>query len=492
MWGRSISTSFAAIAVMVVVAAAAAAQDVPDTPAGRLLSEFVEAFNSNDQAQWHSFASARWIPREDSAAAVERRVRFFKEVYSDLGGMTIVELAGSTDTTESVIVQAVAPSGTIEFALLTIYISPDDPKRVAMIDLQPAEDPALEIPQGEVTDQQLAVFLTDYLQGLAEKDQFSGAVLVAKDGEPVFARAYGHACKRYDVPNRLDTKFNLGSMNKMFTGVAIAQLVEKGLLSFNDPVGRHLPDFPNKDVAENVTIHHLLTHTSGLPSYWEEPFERRFWTVRTVSQLADLVVDKKLLFRPGEKFEYSNVGPVVLGMIIEKVTGQDFYEYIRENVYKPAGMANSDCYAVDVPVRNLAIGYTRSGYDGEPLDEWRNNLFMHFVRGGPAGGGYSTVEDLLAFDRAMRSHQLLSAAMTDTVITGKTQMGPEWAYAYLFGDRTANGHRVVGHNGGAPGISAVLDMYWDSGYTVAVLANYDQCAGKVARMIERLLVGEQP
>lgn len=491
MRGCVIVSRFVAMVAAALIAVGAVAQDLPDTPSGRLLSEFIGVFNSHDEAQWHSFASSRWVARPDSVTAVERRVGFFEQVFADLGGLKILEVTESTDTNTTALVQALNPSGPVEFAHLTVYITSADPGRVAMMDLQPAEDPSLEIPQGEITDQQLAVFLTDYIQGLADKDQFSGAVLVAKDGEPIFARAYGHACKRYDVPNRLDTKFNLGSMNKMFTGVAIAQLVEKGLVSFDVPVGRYLPDFPNKDVADNVTIHHLLTHTSGLPSYWEEPFDHRFWTVRTVSQLADLVVDKELLFRPGERFEYSNVGPVVLGMIIEKVTGQDFYDYIRENIYAPAGMANSDCYAVDTPVRNLAIGYTKSGYDGEPLDDWRNNLFMHFVRGGPAGGGYSTVEDLLAFDRALRSHQLLSAAMTDTVITGKTEMEPNWFYAYLFGDRTVNGHRIVGHNGGAPGISAVLDMYWDNGYTVAVLANYDRCADKVSHMIQRLLVGEE-
>ncbi len=127
-------------------------------------------------------------------------------------------------------------------------------------------------------------------------------------------------------------------------------------------------------------------------------------------------------------------------------------------------------------------------YDGSRSEDgWHNNLFMHAAKGGPAGGGFSTVEDLLKFDNALRHHKLLNEEYTNIVTTGKVEMGPDMKYAYLFGDEIADGHRIVGHNGGAPGISAVLDMYWDSGYTVAVLSNYDNAAGMVARKIGQLL-----
>jgi CubicO group peptidase (beta-lactamase class C family) len=241
-------------------------------------------------------------------------------------------------------------------------------------------------------------------------------------------------------------------------------------------------------MAEKVTIHHLLTHTSGMSDYWEELFDSKFWEIKTVQQLYDLTADEALDFEPGERFQYSNSGPIVLGLIIEKLSGMSYYDYIRENIYNPAGMINSGCFEVDHPTENLAIGYTRMDYDGEVSSGgWYNNLFMHAVKGGPAGGGYSTVEDLLAFDKALRGHILLSEPFTDTVITGKVDMGPDIRYAYLFGDEISDGQRIVGHNGGAPGISAVLDMYWDSGYTVAVLANYDGTAGLMASKIRRLL-----
>ena len=242
-------------------------------------------------------------------------------------------------------------------------------------------------------------------------------------------------------------------------------------------------------MAEKVTIHHLLTHTSGLSDYWEPLFNSNFTTVRTVQGYAELFWDDTLLFEPGERFQYSNAGPIVLGLIIEKISGQSYFDYVKEHIYKPAGMINSDCYEMDAVVENLAFGYTRTDMDGHPVDgPRRNNMFLHAVRGGPAGGGWSTVEDLFGFAKALQSGQLVGKAYVDTLTTGKEEMGPDMKYGYLFGEEFRDGHRIVGHNGGAPGISAQLDMYVDLGYTVAVLSNYDMMAGVVAGKIGEMIV----
>lgn len=226
-----------------------------------------------------------------------------------------------------------------------------------------------------------------------------------------------------------------------------------------------------------------------MQDYREELFDAKWWLIKTVSQMGELVFDDSLLFEPGSEFYYSNSGPIVLGMIIEKVTGQNYFDYIREHVYEPAGMINSGCFEVDRPVPNLVIGYTYANFYGEidTTGGYHNNLFLHVVKGGPAGGGYSTVEDLLNFDIALRKNKLLSEKSFDTMTTGKVERRPGHMYAYLFQDKDVNGQRVVGHGGGAPGINAALDMYMDSGYTVAVMSNYDGAAGMVARKIGELL-----
>jgi len=461
---------------------------VPDTPAGTRLSALVSAFNSGDETKWRAFIEQEWKP-SDKEGAFERRLEMFQMLHGDLGGINIWRLEETSKYSVSVTAKAILSSAPFEWVAVTVNVDSLPPHQVVSVSIQPTQDPQFDPPPGPMTDEKLAAYLDDYLGRLSASDRFSGAVLVAKDGRTIFARAYGEACKNYGAPNSLDTKFNLGSMNKMFTGVAIMQLVEQGKISLHEPVGTYLPDLPRKDIAEKVTIHHLLTHTSGMQDYWQELFDSHWWEVKTVRQYADLIFADSLLFEPGAEFHYSNSGPIVLGLVIEKVTGQSYYDYVREHIYQPAGMINTDCFEVDRPVPNLAIGYTKMGYDGErdPNGEWYNNLFMHAVKGGPAGGGYSTVEDLLRFDVALRQNKLISKESFDTLTTGKADMGPGDKYAYLFGDRTVNGQRIIGHSGGAPGINAVLDMYLNSGYTVAVMANYDEAAGMVASQIQRAL-----
>ncbi|HJT55625.1 MAG TPA: serine hydrolase domain-containing protein [Ktedonobacteraceae bacterium] len=319
--------------------------------------------------------------------------------------------------------------------------------------------------------------LSTFLEQLAANDEFSGAVLVARNTTPLFKHAYSLASRVFNIPNRLDTKFNLASMNKMFTGVAIAQLAEQGKLTFSDTIEKYLPEYP-KAVAEKVTIHQLLTHTSGMGSYWNKRFDATWATLRTVQDFLALFIDDPLAFEPAEQWQYSNAGFIVLGAIIEQVSGQTYFDYVREHIYRPANMVNTDAYEMDHPPANIAIGYTHTGLEGETKPGFRkNNLFLHIVKGGPAGGGYSTVEDLLNFSIALQEHRLLTKEYTDILLTGKViLLEPQKTYtryAYGFFEETIKGHRIVGHSGGAPGINSRFQMYLDLGYTVVVLSNYD-------------------
>jgi D-alanyl-D-alanine carboxypeptidase len=198
--------------------------------------------------------------------------------------------------------------------------------------------------RAQTVDESTLVEMTlEYLEKASADGSFSGTVLIARGGKPLLKKAYGLANRSFQVPNETDTKFNLGSMNKMFTGVAVLQLVEKGKLSLQDKIIRHVPDYPNRDIAENVTIHQLLTHTAGLGHYWTDEFNRtskdRF---KKVEDYIPLFADQPLLFEPGTQYSYSNAGYIVLGLIIERVTGEDYFDYIVKNIYEPAGMINTD------------------------------------------------------------------------------------------------------------------------------------------------------
>ena len=316
--------------------------------------------------------------------------------------------------------------------------------------------------------------LDSYFSSLVAENKLSGVVLVAKDGVTVASKVVGVANKATNAPIDLNTKFNLGSMNKMFTAIAIAQLAQAGKLSFTDTVSKHLPDYPNKEAAEKVTIHHLLTHTSGMGSYWGEKYVAQREKLLNVSAYLPLFASEPLSFAPGEKFQYSNAGFVVLGAILEKVSGEDYYSYVQEHIYRPAGMSDTGFYEPGKESRNLAVGYTKMSSNGQPQEEIHDNNGLREIKGGPAGGGFSTAPDLVKFQQALFSYKLLDKAHTELVTTGKVDGPPGMGkYGYGFGDNSMGGKHSVGHNGGFPGVAAELQMFPESGYTAVALMNTD-------------------
>lgn len=331
-----------------------------------------------------------------------------------------------------------------------------------------------------MTEADFVAALESHLGRLSAADEFSGTVLVAKDGKPIFHKAYGLASREYDTPNRTDTKFNLGSINKIFTQVAIGQLAEQGRLSLDDKLGKHLPDYPNRNAAEKVTVRHLLTMSSGIgdvfgPKYDATPKDK----LRAVRDYLPLFSAEPLAFEPGTSRQYSNGGYVVLGAIIEKVSGQDYYDYVREHVFKPAGMRDTDWYEADMPAENLASGYTRRGAESGGAKARVNNLYTRPAKGSPAGGGYSTAEDLLKFTLAVRAGKLRVPDFRRAEGARKVQG------AAAQDTRGGNG---VGIAGGAPGINAVLEADVASGYTTVVMSNYDPpSASAVGKQIREWL-----
>lgn len=335
----------------------------------------------------------------------------------------------------------------------------------------PADEvPLGDPPSGEMTDEVLAREVEAYVDRLAEADAFSGVVLLARGDRSFLHRAWGEASKRYDVPNRPDTKFNLGSMNKMFTAVAVARLVEDGRLAYEDPIGRYLGrEWIRPEVGDRVRIQHLLTHTSGLGSYFNDEFDRasraRF---RDLEDFQPLVRDDSLRFEPGTEWAYSNTGYLLLGAIIEAVSGRSYDEFVRQHVLEPAGMEDTGAFAMDEPVPNLAYGY--SPIRGPEGTRYQSNLFQHVIRGGPAGGGFSTAPDLLAFARSLREGRLVSAETLARLTSPKPELGsPEYGYGFGFWEDG----RFYGHTGGFPGISAVLMMERGPAASVAGAASRD-------------------
>ena len=335
-----------------------------------------------------------------------------------------------------------------------------------------------------------------YLIEATARDLFSGVVLLARGSDVLLSSAHNQACRRFGVPNQPDNRFDIASVGKMFTAVAIGQLVGVGLLSFDQPFASYLPDYPPA-VAERVTIHHLLTHTSGLSSIfdggWEIASRARF---RTIDDLLPYFRDRPLLFEPGTRWEYSNAGYVLLGAIIESVTGRWYLDYVQEHVFSRAGMYDSGAYSLDEKVPKVAYAYSRldptDQVDAEP--RW-NNVYRHWTTTTPAGCFYSTAHDLLRFSLALRGGELLSTSMVAALTESSVQTGrrPGERYARGFFTEDLNGVRVFGHGGTIPGFQAWLDVYPSLDYTAIVLTNFDAPAARnVAWLVREGLTGVSP
>lgn len=317
-------------------------------------------------------------------------------------------------------------------------------------------------------DSAFAAVVRAQLEAAANAEQFSGAVLVTRDGQTLFEGAYGLADREKNVPNTLSTQFRVGSMNKMLTAVAIMQLVQAGTLRLDGTLGTYIPDYPNTEMASKVTIHHLLTHTGGTGDIFGPAFNANRLELRTPADYLELYGTRSLQFQPGAQFSYSNYGFMLLGAIIERVTGKSYYDLVAERIHAPAQLTATASLPEDSLVAARAVGYMRPG--GAVLV---SNAMTLPYRGTPAGGGYSTVGDFARFAVAVREHKLLDQSHTALLLGGKVPVFPGEQYAYGFIDRVVGTRRFVGHGGGAAGMNGDLAFEPNGGYVVVVLSNFD-------------------
>ncbi len=290
-------------------------------------------------------------------------------------------------------------------------------------------------------------------------DSFAGAVLVARDGVILMEDAWGLADREAGTPNTVDTRFRVGSMNKMFTAVAALQLVGAGELDLDEPIVTYLPDYPNQDLASKVTVRHLLSHTGGTGDIFGPEFDEHRLELREHSDYVELFGERGVMFRPGDRWEYSNYGFVLLGAVIEAVTGESYYDYVREHVFRPAGMTSTDSLPEDENVPARAVAYLF-------LNAWMPATETLPYRGTAAGGGYSTVGDLFRFAEALQDGTLLSPEL---LADATSPQGEEfYGFGFDVGDDPSP---YFGHGGGAPGMNGQLRVYPELGYVVVVLSN---------------------
>ncbi|MBE1300290.1 MAG: serine hydrolase [Alteromonadaceae bacterium] len=452
----------------------------PDKPGTELVNGLIDVMNSGDQMQMQLFITKQYTPSFLNRFSMQEHLEFLLNNRQNFGDLTFHAFRDYTDAPlpKNELHVVVKSSKTELFQGMILITEGTKPARIQRVIFGPARWPSNLEKLGSMSLKSAVTELDAYVERMANKDVFSGAILLAQGSELIYSDVHGMASKRFNVLNNLQTKFNIGSMNKMFTSVAIMQLLQAGKISLTDTLNQYADEtWLPKSISEKIQIQHLLSHTSGLGSYfgrqYQETSKDKF---QTLDDYKPLVIGSSLRFEPGEGRRYSNTGMLMLGVVIEQVSEQDYFDYIREHIYKPAGMIDSDSYSLNQPVPNLAMGYS---IDRKANTGWRNNLYDHILKGSPAGGGFSTVEDLHRFALALTNHKLLDEAHTKMLYSRRPQRG----FAVT---QTPIG-KIVGHNGGFQGISSNLDIYLDQGFVVVVLSNYDEGSRAIERKTRQLL-----
>jgi CubicO group peptidase (beta-lactamase class C family) len=443
----------------------AASVAIPDTPAGQRLREWLAAFNTGSRDSLRLFVKAHQAPPPNDTLPADAIVNRQQGLFRQTQGFTLRRIDASTPERVTATAQARLTGAWMAFGL---SVSADSLHRVMGMGFRNTLAPPELLPAQPFTDRAIRDSIDCAIDRLVRADAFSGVVVVAKNGKPMYQRAVGVADRRWNVPNRIDTRFNVASIGKMFTAVAIAQLVQQGKLSYDDTLAKLLPDYPSSDIARRVTVRQLLAHTSGIAQGFDldSAFRRG---LRTVKAYLPTTAMDSLHFDPGTRLEYSSYGYLLLGAIVERARGRDYYDYVREHIYRPAGMTESDSYELDTDPPNLATGYMDA-----PKGERRSNIFMLPVKGTPFGMGYATALDLVRFQQALTRHVLLDSAALAQVWTGvQRYTEPNSEYGFGFIVTPYNGTRIIGHGGGWVGITNKFDMYPDLGYTVVILSNID-------------------
>ncbi|VXC14053.1 conserved exported hypothetical protein [Luteimonas sp. 9C] len=412
-------------------------------PAETAFEEWLDAFNRNNRAALTEFNARRF-------GDPEHNIEYLLDSREETGGLDVVAVERNEP------LELVALTQERSFPVqrrITVKVEDAGSGRLEYITQAP-----LQIPQAKALDA-FDAFATQ----LAEADRFSGVLVIEQNGQRLYARPFGLASREDDTPVQLDTPFLFASQGKMFTAVAVLQLVAAGKLGLDDPLGKHLTDYPNQAMAA-VTIRQLMSHQGGTGDIGvlqpDESANRA--RVRSIADLIKLNGDRAPAFPPGSDFEYSNYGFLLLGAVVEAVSGQSYYDYVAEHIFAPAGMTSTRYPTLD-EMGDVARGYTQA--DDGTLVPSAHQLPW---RGTPAGGGVTTADDEVRFVEALKAGTLIPLPLLEEAIKQQT----DW-YGYGFISSGPPEFPHWGHGGGAPGNSAALSIYPTNDMTMVCLSNRD-------------------
>jgi D-alanyl-D-alanine carboxypeptidase len=435
-------------------AGAAQAVPIPDTPAGRYASAFLDAYNSADPAQ---------LERYNALYGRTTPPQAWIDTHFMTGRLTPVRIESTGPNQMTVLLSLEIGDA---FWQSRMEVDPTDPMKILVAELGPAERP----PEFAIPRLPRLALHREMARKLARDvaaDRFAGTIMVARHGRVIYQSASGLADRAARVPVTTATRFRIGSANKMFTAIGVLQLVERGRIALDAPVATYLRDYPNAEFARSVTIRQLLTHTGGAGDIFTPEYAARRLETRTLADYVRLFGSRAPDTGAEGKNAYSNYGFVLLGRIIEVVSGEDYYSYVRNHIFRPAGMNDTGSLPETDRVPARSRGYTRRE------DRLADNADSLPWRGSAAGGGYTTAGDLIRFGTALRSGRLLARALVDQATSPQR---PDGWYGFGFWIGGQGPTRNWGHGGGAPGMNAAFRVFPELDAIVVALANLDPLA----------------
>ncbi len=458
---------------------------LPDSTIGVIMREWFDAVNSGKQDEIRRFVETRFSSNAFRFQQTkEQYTAQFIKLFQQSDGLDIVSVT-SPQPPQPISILAKSRRGG-HFVRVRAGLDSKEKEKLAGMGIEKTESPTaakLSDISEPLSDKRMGETIKRHLAERASTGQLSGVVLIAKDDKVLFKQVYGFADREARIANTIDTKFHIASVGKMFTAVAIAQLVRAGKLSFDDTVAKVIPEFPNKVLAQKVTIKQLLTHSAGMGTFFESPGFEKGKVYRNSTEEIDVYKNEKLFFEPGTSWRYSNAGYSLLGAVIERLSGKTYLEYIRQSILDPLGMNDTYTNSPGKPAPKSSVFYTQSEQDPLGLEPFTPNRDLAGSMANSLGGGFSTASDLFKFLRAYRTGKLTGDPLLQKIIGDTVNTDPKGLVRDGYGifEYDSNGEPVRGHSGGS---RTDVEMIWNGGYTIVIMTNsLPPAANSISRQI---------
>lgn len=416
------------------------------------MNQLIKLLKDPQPAKVESYINTQLDKNLLEAYPMSDHLEYYNETIGSIGSFEVVNIQNTMGSDFNLDLKT--SGGKIKRFLVEFHPNPPH----GLMGMQ--QSPYTSFDDLQISDYQL---LHNALQEKADNNEFSGNLLIAQNDNILFNHAYGYADKRFGVKNTLETRFNLASITKDFTALAILQLSQAKKLSLDDLIGKYIPEFPDSK-GQKISIRHLLTHQSGLDQSFSDPvFVKLKHQMNDIEDYIDIIKDDELLFEPGTGSEYSNDGFEILGVIVQRVSGMSYYDYVRQHIFEKLNMMDSGYIQVSLAQKNMARNYTNLSALGPDEGFLRETLYMFPAIGSASGGAYSTTADMLTYMNAIESGKLLDDYHQSLFLNRFREPDDE--------QKNSTGK---GGAGGAPGVSTYYVVNFNLGVKIVILSNYDE------------------